>query len=80
MDVYELVEKAGGEIVRGRARVRVGTAYVTVGQITPEGMVMTTAGKDMVDSLKPARKRGGGKKVTEAPPAVDGETPSDVQV
>lgn len=44
MDVYELVEKLGGEIVRSRARVRDGKQYIILGEITPNGMVFTPAG------------------------------------
>ncbi len=83
MDVYELVESAGGEIVRGCARVRVGAEYIVVGRITPEGMVMTNAGKEMVDALqktkKPRTKRKQGIDVS-SPPPVDPENPADVQV
>lgn len=51
MDVYELTEKVGGEVVCGRARVRRKDKYIVLGRITPEGMVMTEDGKAMVDAL-----------------------------
>jgi hypothetical protein len=59
MDVYELVEKLGGEIVRGRARVRQGKEYIVIGEIAPNGMVFTPAGAALAqehDSPKPEAK------------------------
>ncbi len=45
MNVYELVEKMGGEIVRGRARIREGREYIVVGQLNGDNMEFTEAGR-----------------------------------
>ncbi len=47
MNVYELTEKLGGEIVRGRARIRVGAEYIVVGQLNGDNMEYTEAGRRM---------------------------------
>ena len=47
MNVYELVEKMGGEIVRGRARIRSGSEYVVIGQLNGDTMEFTEAGRRM---------------------------------
>lgn len=60
MDVYELLKALDGEVVVGRARVRHGGELITVGRVTPEGMIMTIDGKNVVDSLtakKATKKR-----------------------
>lgn len=61
MTVYELLEKIGGEIVRGRARIRVGSEYIVIGQLNGDNMEYTEAGRLMAaeqsDSDKPKRGR-----------------------
>lgn len=47
MNVYELTEKLGGEIVRGRARVREGAEYIVLGQLNGDNMEFTEAGRRM---------------------------------
>lgn len=49
MDVYKLVEKLGGEIVRGNARVMVDDARVVVGTLSEKGLELTEAGKKLAD-------------------------------
>jgi hypothetical protein len=79
MNVYELVEKLGGEIVRGRARVRQDKEYIVIGEIAPNGMVFTPAGAALAqehDSPKPeakpaAPKRSRKSKVVNDNAAVD---------
>lgn len=57
MDVYELVEKLGGEIVLNRARVRVNGEIITVGRIDGMQMVFTEEGTQLVAQLeKPAEE------------------------
>lgn len=77
MNVYELVEKLGGEIVRGRARVRQGKEYVILGTLTPDGMVFTQEGAALAEEMRtekpaPAPKRTRKAKAadTEAEPAI----------
>lgn len=43
--VYDLVEQLGGEIVRGRARVRVGSEYVIIGWLNGDNMEFTEEGR-----------------------------------
>lgn len=45
MNVYELLEKLGGEIVRGKARVREGQNYVVLGQLNGDNMEFTEEGR-----------------------------------
>lgn len=53
MTVYELVDALGGEIVRGRARVRRGSEYITLGEIVDGEMTLTEAGAKLVASVTP---------------------------
>lgn len=75
MDVYELVEKVNGEIVGGRARVRRGNTYVQLGRVTPEGMVMTEAGRVLVDSLNAPKKNVKKPAASKKPAATGKATP-----
>jgi len=80
MDVYELVEKLGGEIVRGRARVRQGKEYTIIGEITPNGMVFTPAGAALAqehDSPKPEAKPAATKR-SRKPKVADMDTEPDI--
>lgn len=72
MDVYELVERVGGEIVRGKARVRQGAEYVVLGYNDGARMVFTEAGAAMVAEMEAeqAPKRGGGKREPKPAPVV----------
>ena len=72
MNVYDLIEKLGGEVVRDRARVNHEGKTCLVGRVTPEGMVMTEEGKRLVDKVSapkptPAKKKA--KKPAAAAPA-----------
>ena len=63
MNVYELVEKMGGEICRGRARVRVDGKIVVIGQLNGDDMMFTEEGRQLLaDTPKPTaeetKKRG----------------------
>ncbi len=64
MTVYELIEKLGGEIVRGKARIRQGAEYIIVGQLNGDNMEYTAVGRQMaadnaeaVENDKPKRGR-----------------------
>jgi len=58
MDCYELVKQVGGEIVRGRARVRQGREYVILGKLNGDRMEMTEEGRKMAAEYdKPKRGR-----------------------
>lgn len=43
--VYELIEQLGGEVVRGRARLRVGSDYVIIGRLNGDNMEFTEEGR-----------------------------------
>ncbi len=47
MTVYELLEKLGGEIVRGKARVRQGGDYVVLGFLNGDDMIFTPEGRQL---------------------------------
>lgn len=58
MDVYKLVEKLGGEICRGRARVRVGGQIVVVGVLNGDYMEFTEEGRKLAaDGDKPVAEK-----------------------
>ena len=58
MDCYELVKQVGGEIVRGRARVRQGREYTVLGKLNGDRMEMTEEGRKMAAEYdKPKRGR-----------------------
>jgi len=68
MNVYELIEKMGGEICRGRARVRVDGQIIVVGTLNGDDMMFTEEGRKLAaDAPKPAvedqKKRGRPAKV-----------------
>ena len=44
MDVYQFIDAIGGEIVRGRARIRRDSEYVVIGTVTEDGMIFTKDG------------------------------------
>jgi len=44
MDVYKLVDKLGGEIVRGNARVVIDGARVVIGTLKEKGLELTEEG------------------------------------
>lgn len=56
MNVYELVEKVGGEICMGRARVRVGREIIELGNALDGDMKFSEAGQKMANELKPKAK------------------------
>lgn len=65
MNVYELVDALGGEIVRNRARYRTPDGYVVLGKINGDTMEFTEAGRALAAQqeeptesqvTKPARK------------------------
>lgn len=45
--VYDLIEQLGGEIVRGRARIRVGSDYVIIGRLNGDNMEFTEEGRKL---------------------------------
>ena len=58
MDCYELMEKVGGELVRGRARVLQGKEYVLLGELNGDRLEFTEAGRKMAAEIeKPKRAR-----------------------
>lgn len=59
MDVYELVEKLGGEVVRGKARIRQGREYIVIGTLNGDDMVFTEEGRQLAaGSTVEPKKRG----------------------
>jgi len=44
MDVYQFLDVIGGEIVRGKARIRRDSEYVVIGTVTEDGMIFTKDG------------------------------------
>lgn len=52
MNVYDLVEKLGGEICRGRARVRVDGQIVVIGQLNGDYMEFTEAGRKLANPVQ----------------------------
>ncbi len=70
MTVYELVEKLGGEICRGRARILDGREYVIIGQLVGDDMEFTEAGRLLADQqVEPAKRAKVAKTIT--PEVVD---------
>jgi hydrogenase maturation factor len=49
MDVYSLLAAMGGEIVRNRARVRVGDQIVVVGEVADGQLVLNEEGRRLVN-------------------------------
>lgn len=70
MNVYELIEKLGGEIVRGKARYRKGNDYIVLGFLNGDDMIFTPEGRDLVVELandsKPKRSRPAKSDVVES--------------
>lgn len=48
MTVYDLVEKLGGEICRGKARVRLDGQWIILGQLNGDDMVFTEEGRQLL--------------------------------
>lgn len=75
MDVYELTEKLGGEIVRGKARFRQGNEYVVLGFINGDDMIFTEEGRQLAaehgGETKSKRGRPAKAAVVESQPVVD---------
>ena len=61
MDVYQLVDKLGGEIVLGRARIRVGNDYTILGQLNGDEMVFTEAGRKLAAEHSEEKPKKSGK-------------------
>lgn len=63
MTVYELIEKLGGEIVRGHARIRIGQEYTVVGRLNGDTMEYTEEGRKLAaaNAEEPEAKRRGRK-------------------
>ena len=64
MDVYQLMEKLGGELVLGRARVRVGSQIVVIGTLNGNDMVFTDDGRRLLaehETVPDEPKRRGGR-------------------
>lgn len=75
MDVYQLCEKLGGEIVRGRVRVRDGADWVEIGRNNGGTMEFTKAGTALARNQSenpsesaPKRRRRASKSEGLAPP------------
>lgn len=65
MNVYELVEKLGGEVVRGKARIRQGREYIVIGTLNGDEMVFTEEGRQMAaGNTVETKKRGRPSKAT----------------
>lgn len=56
MDIQALVEKVGGEIVRGRVRVRRGAEYVVLAENVNGTMQLTPEGAKLAEEVKPKRR------------------------
>ena len=48
MTVYELVDKLGGEVCRGRARVRLDGKWIIIGQLNGDDMIFTEEGRQLL--------------------------------
>jgi hypothetical protein len=61
MNVYELTEKLGGEIVMSKARVRQGNEYIVLGILNGDDMIFTEEGRRLAaehaTEPKPKRSR-----------------------
>jgi hypothetical protein len=59
MNVYELTEKLGGEIVRGKARYRQGNEYIVIGFVNGDDMIFTEEGRQLAaeHNSEPKAKR-----------------------
>jgi hypothetical protein len=58
LDCYELVERVGGEIVRGQARLRQGRTVTVLGKLNGDRMEFTEEGRKMAAEYdKPKRGR-----------------------
>ena len=59
MNVYELTEKLGGEIVRGKARFRQGSEYIVIGFVNGDDMIFTEEGRQLAaeHGAEPRSKR-----------------------
>lgn len=75
MNVYELTEKLGGEIVMSKARVRQGNDYIVIGFLNGDDMIFTEEGRQLAaeHGSAPSGKRGRPAKtaVVESEPVVD---------
>jgi hypothetical protein len=54
MDVYEVIESVGAEIVCNRATARIDGAYVVVAEVVGDGFALTEDGKAVAALLRPA--------------------------
>ncbi len=75
MTVYELVERLGGEIVRGRARWYDGAEHILIGKLNGNDMEFTDAGRRLTESLidgKTPTKRKRKAEVLDTVDAIDG--------
>lgn len=65
MTVYDLVEKLGGEICRGRARARIDGQWIILGTLNGDDMIFTEEGRQLaapreqVQEEAPAKKKAG---------------------
>lgn len=61
MNIYELVDELGGEIVRGRARYRVGEDWILLAKFEGSEMALTEAGRQQLRekeaALRPTKTR-----------------------
>lgn len=57
MDVYELIEQVGAEIVSNRATARVDGKHVVVAEVVGNEFVLTEEGQALAGTLKPAKAK-----------------------
>ena len=67
MDVYELIEQLGAEIVRNRAVVRENDERVVIAIVGENGLELTEAGKAKAEAAKPKAKASTPKTAKSAP-------------
>jgi hypothetical protein len=68
MTVYELVEKLGGEICRGRARVRINSDWIILGILNGDDMIFTEEGRRLAaeqNTEPPKEKKKAGRPAKE---------------
>lgn len=70
MNVYELVDALDGEIVGGKAKVRVDGTWVVVGRIIDDALALTEEGEQLVAEML-AKKTAKLKKPGVTKPATD---------
>ena len=57
MDVYELIEKTGAEIVSNRATAPIDAVHVVVAEVVGNEFVLTEKGQALANTMKPAKAK-----------------------